>query len=327
MKRISAYSTAFVVLLAWTALPFAVHVGQIRLSQQAVKLEAKALPRSRPTVTIVFRGLMVFHPDPERKYFEAGILQAQEHKFRIQVRENSPTVVSTYSVPLGPFGSLERDVWSFEFASSGSRRVSFYRNGFFDRQRGIGDERDFRWAVDLEGREFYNQQLATKTDQLSPVFRVTSGEFYTKSKTRPLMRNQGDGTFQYFGSAADEIAADAFLNSGDVVLRSGKSGKEILRLKQKPNTTYEIIIENEPLAHLEHVASTFTHFQYYYRLIAKPKAEWYEFKLASDAVSSATADSGRERFMVASYLIPVSPGTDRIPCMPAGVGRRKKSLR
>lgn len=326
MKRISAFSTALLVLLA-CALPFAVHGGQVRRSKHAAKLEQKALPRPRPTVTIVFRGLMVFHPDPARQYFESGILQAPDHKFRIHVREHSPAGVSSYSVPLGPFGSLERDVWSFEFSSSGRRGVSFYRNGFFDRKRGIGDERDFRWAVDLEGREFYNQQLATKTNQLGPVFRVTSGEFYTKSKTPPLMRNQGDGTFQYFGSAADEIAAGAFLKSGDVVLRSEKSGKEILRLKEKPDTTYEIVIENEPLAHLEHAASTLTHFQYYYRLIAKPKAEWYEFKLASDSVSSSTADSGRERFMFASYLIPAIPGTDRAPCMPAGVSKRKKSLR
>ena len=100
------------------------------------------------------------------------------------------------------------------------------------------------WAVDFEGKEFYNQQLTTKQNQLGPIMRVTSGEFYTKTRTVPLLRNRGNGTFEYFGSAADEVAANLFAD-GDVVLRSAKSGKEILRLKDKPGTTYEIVVENE----------------------------------------------------------------------------------
>ena len=36
---------------------------------------------STATVTIVLRGLMVFHPDPAREYFEAGILPAPGHRF------------------------------------------------------------------------------------------------------------------------------------------------------------------------------------------------------------------------------------------------------
>lgn len=32
-------------------------------------------------------------------------------------------------------------------------------NTLLPRKAGIGDKRDFRWAVDLEGKEFYNQQL------------------------------------------------------------------------------------------------------------------------------------------------------------------------
>jgi hypothetical protein len=280
-------------------------------------------------VTIVFRGLMIFHPDPTHQYFEAGILPAPKHEFKIEVRENSPAGVSSFDVPVERFAGLEHDVWSFEFTSSGNRGVRFYRNGPFDRRRGIGNERDFRWAVDLEGREFYNQQLTTEAHQLGPVLRVTSGEFYTKTKTAPLMRNQGDGTFQYFGSAANEIAADAVLEAGDMVLRSEKSGREIERLKEKPDTTFYIIIENEPTAetHSAHVAASFTHFQYYYRLISKPKAEWYEFKLFDDAVSSATSDSEEMSFMFALYLRPLPPDTTRVPCMPAGVGKRKESLR
>ena len=38
---------------------------------------------------------MVFHPDPAREYFEAGILPAPGHRFRVEVREKTKTGVST----------------------------------------------------------------------------------------------------------------------------------------------------------------------------------------------------------------------------------------
>ena len=326
MKRASAYATYLLVVLAWFAQPFGVHGGELRRATPSAKVEQSA-PGPRPTVTIVFRGLMVFHPDPARQYFEVGILRAPEHTFRIKVEENSPAGSSSFSFSLEQLGGLEQDVWSFEFSKSTKRGVSFYQNGPFDRTRGIGEERDFRWAVDLEGREFYNQLLTTEANQIGPVVRITSGEFYTKTKTAPLMRNKGNGTFQYFGSAANEIAADAFIETGVIVLRSKESGREILRLNEKPNTSYKIVIENEPVAEGPdaHLAASSTHFHYYYRLITKPKAEWYDFRLDDAVGFTPTSDVERARFAFASYLHPVFP-RDRIPCMPAGVGQRKRSL-
>ena len=256
-----------------------------------------------------------------REYFEVGILPAPEHEFRVQVIENSPEGVSSSFVPLAQFGDSKPDVWSLEFASSTKHGISLYQNGPFDRKRGVGDQRDFRWAVDLEGREFYDRQLPTKTNRLGLILRVASGEFYTNRKTSPLMLKKGDGTFQYFGSAAEEVAADVSLENGDLVLRSAKRG-EILRLKEKADTAYEIVIENAPIAQ-HHMASNPNHFQYYYRLIAKPKAEWYEFK-AADAAMSSAGDSSSATFTLASYLV---PDTTRVPCMPAGVGKRARPLR
>ena len=270
---------------------------------------SNSLPAAKPKVTIVFRGLLVFHPDPARQYFEAGILRAPEHNFRIEVRETSATGVSSFVVPT----ETQDDVWSFEFAGAANRGVNYYQNGAFDRKAGIGDARDFRWAVDFEGKEFYNQQLATKQNQLGPIMRVTSGEFYTKTRTAPLLRNRGNGTFEYFGSAADEVAAN-LLADGDVVLRSANSGKEILRLKDKPGTTYEIVVENEFMPEAQTNAG---HFSYYYRLINKPRDEWYDFKAADDTVVSA-----HQHFNHA-----FTPGSTRIPCMPLGFGKRQDSLK
>lgn len=245
---------------------------------------------------------MVFHPDPAREYFEAGILPAPGHQFRVEVREKTSSGVSTFSVPLPPITTLMNDSWSLEFTSPVKRGISLYQSGAFDRKAGIGDARDFRWAVDVEGAEFYNQQVTIKENQLGPILRMTSGEFYTKGKSRPLMRRQGDGTFQLFGSIAEEIAAD-FVTRGDVVLRSAKSGKEILRLPAKPGSTYEIIFENQPVidGHMTSMASNSDHLQYYYQVIAKPKTEWFEFKVADRGVTAALGDSNQFRVVSASY--------------------------
>lgn len=310
MRRLSVCTMAVFVFLAWSTLAV---VNGGRTSRPGPGAE-KTVPSAKSRVTIVFRGLLVLHPDPARQYFEAGILRAPEHRFRIEVLEKSSAGISRFTVPSEFLSGAPNDVWSFEFTSSANRGVNFYQNGAFDRKAGVGDERDFRWAVDLEGKEFYNQQLTTKQNQLGPVLRVTSGEFYTKTKTRPLLRNRGNGTFEYFGSAADDVAADLFVDSGDVVLRSANSGKEILRLKDKPSTTYEIVVENEFMT--EAHAANIGHFKHYYRLISKPREEWYDFKVVDDKAFPVN-----HRFN--HY---VSPRLDQIPCMPWGFSKRKNSL-
>ena len=312
MKRIAVSATAFLVFVSCT---IAVVNGR--------KIQPKHQPIT-PTVTIVLRGLMVFHPDPAREYFEAGILPAPGHLFRVEVREKTNSGVSTFSVPLP--ADLVNDSWSLEFKSPTKQGITFFQGGAFDRKAGIGDPRDFRWALDIEGTEFYNQQVTIKENQLGPILRLTSGEFYTTDKSRPMMRRQGDGTFQYFGSVAEEIAADLHNVRGDVVLRSAKSGKEILRVAQKAGTTYEIILENQPVTegHMASMASSSDHFQYYYQVITKPKTEWFEFKFAGAGVMAAS-DSDPFRVISVSDVSPL-PGTPTIPCQPTGMFKRTKSL-
>lgn len=305
MRRLSVCAIVVLAVLACSTLAV-VNGGRGSWSEHEAKPE-----KHGPRVTVVFRGLLVIHPDPARQYFEAGILPAPEHKFRIEVLEKSVAGVSRFTVPSESLDATQNDIWSFEFTDSANRGLTFYQNGAFDRKADIGDERDFRWAVDLEGKEFYNQQLSTKQNQLGLVLRLTSGDFYTKTRTQPLLRNRGNGTYEYFGSAADEIAADLSSEAGDVVLKSANSGKEILRLKDKPGTTYEIIVENQPVTEMG------GHFSYYYSLITKPRHEWYDFKVASDPDSSTNRHH-------ASY---VSPGSTKTPCMSVGVGKRKNSLR
>ena len=110
-----------------------------------------------------------------------------------------------------------------------------------------------------------------------------------------------------------------------IVLTSQKTQTEILRVKQKPETTYEIVIENEPIP--EHLMSGLDHFQYYYRLIAATKSDWYEFKVADPSAMSSPAGNERRNLNHANYVSAGLPGSDRIPCMPAAISKRRKSLR
>jgi len=321
MKRISACTTAFLLFLCTTLVPV-VNGGKV-LPKHSTSVD------KTPTVTIVLRGLMVFHPDPAREYFEAGILPAPGHRFRVEVREKTKTGESTFSVPLPPVIDLVNDSWSLEFTSPTKRGISFYQRGAFDRKAGIGDPRDFRWAVDIEGTEFYNEQVTIKENQLGPILHMTSGEFYTRARSRPMVRRQGDGTYQHFGSVAEEIAADFFNIGGDVVLRSAKSGKEIVRLPRKPDTTYEIILENQPVTegHMASMASNQDHFQYYYNVITKPKSEWFEFKIAASKDIAAN-DSNQFRVIPARHVSPFpAPGTPDVPCQPTVMSKRKKSIK
>lgn len=312
MKR--ALSIAGILLaVAWTPLHSTAHRGFPNQAPPEAKRRDVEIAKHKSTATIVFRGLIVLRPDPARNYFDVGILKAPEHEFRMQVRENSPNGVSAFSVPLSQPVSSQSDVWSLRNEGSIRQRINFYQGEAFDRTRGIGDERDARWLVDLEGPEFYQRRLPMNADQLSLVLRVPGSEFHTKRLTAPLMRRRGDGAFQYFGRVADEFATDISLDEGDLVLRSKKTGQEILKLKKKPGTTYEIIIENA-FADDHRMASGFAHFFRYYDLVSPPKAEWYDFREVSGA------DFGRTQFRQVSYLNTVIPGTDRAPCMPIMLG-------
>jgi hypothetical protein len=239
---------------------------------------------------------MALRQDQKEHILAVGILRAPEHEFTVQVLEKSPQGISTYSIPVNM--DSRNDTWLVEVPAQ-RNGVSYYQNGVFDRKKGVGDIRDFRWLIDLEGKEFYGRKLATDRRHMGVEVRFSAGEFYTKTTTRPLQRKLGAETFEYFGRAAQEIATDVFLENGDFVLTSQASGKEILRLQQKPDTTYELVFDNNPST-TQHPAMGANHFQYYYGFFPMPKSQWYEFRVVPRASEFAH-----------------SPGTDEIPCMPA----------
>jgi hypothetical protein len=204
---------------------------------------------------------MVLHQDQKDQTLAVGILRAPEHEFTVQVLEKSPQGISTYSIPMNQLMSSKNDTWLVEVPAQRDG-VSYYQNGVFHRQKGVGDIRDFRWLVDLEGKEFYGRKLGVDQRHLGVEVKFSRGEFYTKTITRRLERKLGGKTFEYFGRVAQEIATDVFLEEGDFVLTSQASGREILRIQQKPDTTYELVFEIAPPP-MKHPAISANHFQYY----------------------------------------------------------------
>lgn len=285
-------------------------VAAASVISDGIKTHAASELSSRgPSLTIVFRGLMAFRQDQQEKTLAVGILPAPQHEFTVQVLEKSAQGISTYSIPVNV---SKGDTWLVEIPSQ-RNGVSYYQNGVFDRQKGVGDVRDFRWLIDLEGKEFYGRKLAIDRQHMGVEVKFSAGEFYTKTTTRPLQRKQGGNTFEYFGRVAQEIATDVFLEEGDFVLTSQATGKEILRLQQKPDTTYELVFENAPPP-TQHLAMRANHFQYYYGLFPMPKSQWYEFRVVPRGLSQTGLN---ERNLVEFAHPPVS---DESPCSAVGYG-------
>jgi hypothetical protein len=227
----------------------------------------------------------------------------------VQVLEKSAQGISTYSIPVNV---SKGDTWLVEIPAQ-RNGISYYQNGVFDRQKGVGDTRDFRWLIDLEGKEFYGRRLAIDRQHMGVEVKFSAGEFYTKTTTRPLQRKLGANTFEYFGRVAQEIATDVFLEEGDFVLTSQATGKEILRLQQKPDTTYELVFENAPPP-MQHAGMGANHFQYYYGLFPMPKSQWYEFRVVPRGLSQTGLN---ERNLV-EFAHP--PASDESPCSAVGYG-------
>ena len=311
MKRSAGRLTISILALMAVALSLLVSDGIKTHAARTTNLKTSGLSSRGPSLTIIFRGLMAFRRDHEEQSFAVGILPAPEHEFTIQVLEKSPQGISSYSIPMNV---AKGDTWLVEIPAQ-RKGVSYYQNGVFDRQNGVGDIRDFRWLIDLEGKEFYGHRLATNRQHMAVEVKFSSGEFYTKTTTSPLQRRMGGNTFEYFGRVAQEIATDVFLEDGDFVLTSQATGKEILRLQEKPDTTYELVFENAPPP-THHVPMGANHFQYYYGFFPMPKSQWYELRVVPSAFAQTDLRSRNLNLVEFAH----APSSNDSPCGGAGYG-------
>jgi hypothetical protein len=132
------------------------------------------------------------------------------------------------------------------------------------------DPNDFRRVIDLEGVHFYNRPLSVRRDVLKPILVFARGLFYTatlKSDLYMTVPVAPEGTMaptvagRSLGLIAEYVGANVYLaNTQALVLRWGRNGQELLRLRKEEGTTYEVWLENVDAGG----AVPGSHFSHYY---------------------------------------------------------------
>ena len=254
------------------------------------------------TLTIVFRGLMIFHKDEENDRMEIGILRVHGHIPRVLTIKNGVLA----AVRVFEEEDLKQPFWELEVTNPVGLGVSTYTNGSVKFERKTHkDDRDFRWIMDLEARDFYNRDLTKEmnTNKLMPVLHVPHGEFYTRLKSPLLLRKEGPGEFEPFGCVAAVTGCDIPFDGGGAELKVA-GGSTLFTFKNEPNTIYEITntppdVVPPPEQDGRHVGGPHTeatpatqrktegkdsppdHFQHYYDLFPVIPSPRFEFQPAN----------------------------------------------
>jgi len=205
----------------------------------------------------------------------------------------------------------------------------------FDKDTDQGDPEDFRWVIDLEGKEFHDSKLAiTNPALLKPVFYLTDGVFYTQQKSADMQGRvtwESDNPWLFVGKVADAIAADIYLDKkgGEVILRSDAKGSEPLRLKREPGVKYEIAVSNE--RHHFMAMGGGTDFRYWYDVFRDDAGRKYDLKIVEEydvGANAAALPPASRRFLSygngrrSRYL-----DSQEQPCQPTYVSKMKSILK
>lgn len=173
------------------------------------------------TFTIVFRGLMIFHEDERNQLMEIGMLREETHVPRILTIKNGVTAALQDLRSRPELSDPTHRIWRLDVTKPAKEGIRIYTNGSGDLDRKThGDDRDFRWIMDFEGKDFYDRDLTEQmiSKKLMPILQIRQGEFYTRLKSPPLKRKEDDGAFKLFGAVAGVTGLDIPINGGSVTL-------------------------------------------------------------------------------------------------------------
>lgn len=173
------------------------------------------------TIKIFFHGLLSFSNyvgnDEKENRCEIGVHNSSEsHNLEIKIYDLTLPYNEKPVHCYNPTNTKEIKDSIFTLEVPGiTPSVSYFQPNGFNRQENQGDERDFRWIVDLESSEFYNQELVKIPEIIKPRFHIKNGIFYTlyksKSKYRRVISGQDNGT--ELGSIAYYIGANIYLDA------------------------------------------------------------------------------------------------------------------
>lgn len=247
-------------------------------------------------LTIVFRGLMVFHKQGSGpgSVFEVGLHSATRHKehfLRINTIKNG--IVADIRPLEDAIGTTNRR-WNVEIDGQigNSVKLSPHTTTAFNRKDDENnDEEDFAWTMDLESDSFFGP-LGTRIDtaNLRPVIRVPSGRCYSRIKS-PKVRRKTDGstTEPDFGRLCGAVGCDIRLTGQHAQLLPEGSDEPLFIFKVAPNTIYEVAYlppdfppPAEPTDHFHH---------FYHKLLDTTLPE-FSFEVLSGAVAPSPALCG-----------------------------------
>jgi hypothetical protein len=219
------------------------------------------------TLTIVFRGLMVFHKTvAQPSIFEVGLLSPpsqhghQLHVPRINTYKNG---VLDSVTPIGEVHPRER-TWQLK-VDGPLGGVSTDEQGEFKRTTET-HPRDYRWLIDLEDQEFHESHAGNiQTRLLIPLLRIETGRFYTRLQSIEMNRRQGSGDVTDFGMVSAAVGCDIRLTGTKwkLVVEGASTPKFIFDVDPTGNTFYEIA-NTPPDTHVP--AQDEDHFQHYYEI-------------------------------------------------------------
>jgi len=231
-----------------------------------------------PTIRLYFTGLLAFCFDKQRKQCQIGIhSKTDDHELRLRFVKKGPDPENESEQTLTISHSLIRqasDLWldvEGELTPEQCAAEPFIPGSLDDPPT---DPQDFRRVVDLEGEYFYNRLLKVRKGVLKPILFVAKGLFYTATlssdsyRAVPVASTRAAGAIaagRNLGHIAEYVGANIYLTHPNqaLVLRMGRNGPELLRLKREEGMTYEVTIENSDTPQ----APAGSDFHYYYDAI------------------------------------------------------------
>jgi hypothetical protein len=221
-------------------------------------------------ITITLTGLLLFRFNGEQ-YCKVGVhRRTADHKLKIRISGNTPGVVMNLDEPQ----SNQNDLW-IDVAAPRFEGVKKHLAGDkLDRQNPLPEqEQDFRWLIDFEGPDFYDDDLNVDEVSLTPGIHFAHGLFHTaqlldKNKFTSVKRIEGGKPPFELYSITEKVGVNIYLDdpNSKLTLKWGETGEPFAELVKPPaGTTYTIEITNNPPENAN--GQPHSHFKKYFDVI------------------------------------------------------------
>jgi hypothetical protein len=211
------------------------------------------MPVPVSTITLSFEGMLVIFAANDlirpRPQFEVGILKnAPEHVADVLVTKThdsgAPTILGHWRED-----QIENQLWLDVQDVSQAGPALFIPPDIpartFNRAKDVGDDFDFRWAVDFEGLDAYNHPIDVDLSGFK-VLRINNGTFSTQTKSsNPLERYTVNTNPAPIGEVAVVLKAEIKLDlANSVAYFSNGASLPSIPLAREERTDYGIYVSN-----------------------------------------------------------------------------------